>query len=144
MQHVELKLVETNNGSSGASRSKRRRPHRANTERGARRYSNASDCNLAKEWSCPRLALRLACRRPGARVRLRQRTTDRAQRVPAPPTVAQPPAQPPQGLPAGEPVASYVFSGPLDYSISGFTTGSQYLLYESGVFGLRYDAFPHV
>ena len=46
--------------------------------------------------------------------------------------------------PSGEPVATYVFSGPLDYAIRGFTTGSQYLLYDNGVFGLRYDAFAHV
>jgi hypothetical protein len=63
--------------------------------------------------------------------------------VPAPPTTTQPP-QPPQPLPLGEPVATYVFSGQLDYPIRGFTTGSQYLLYDNGVFGLRYDAFAHV
>ena len=44
----------------------------------------------------------------------------------------------------GEPVATYVFSGPLEYAVGGFTSGSQYLLYENGVFGLRYDAFAHV
>jgi hypothetical protein len=60
------------------------------------------------------------------------------------PTIAQPPTPPPEGLPLGEPVASYVFSGPLDYAIRGFTAGSQFLLYDSGVFGLRYDALPHV
>jgi hypothetical protein len=62
--------------------------------------------------------------------------------VRVPPTIAQPPT--PEGLPLGEPVASYVFSGPLDYAIRGFTAGSQFLLYDSGVFGLRYDALPHV
>jgi hypothetical protein len=65
----------------------------------------------------------------------------------APPTTTQPPqppTQPPPPLPSGEPVATYVFSGPLDYAIRGFTTGSQYLLYQNGVFGLRYDAFSHV
>jgi hypothetical protein len=61
-------------------------------------------------------------------------------RVPAPPTVTQPP----QGLPSGEPVATYVFSGPLDYPYRGPTSGSQYLLYDNGVFALRYDAFAHV
>ena len=60
-------------------------------------------------------------------------------RVP-PPTVTQPP----QELPSGEPVATYVFSGPLNYNVSGFTGGSQYLLYGNGTFGLRYDAFAHV
>ena len=55
-----------------------------------------------------------------------------------------PPHTPPQRLPQGEPVATYGFSGPLDYPIRGFTSGSQYLLYENGVFGLRYDAFAHV
>ena len=65
--------------------------------------------------------------------------------VPAPRTAAPArPPQPPQSLPAGEPVATYVFSGPLDYSIRGFTTGSRYLLYGNGVFGLQYDAFAHV
>jgi hypothetical protein len=60
--------------------------------------------------------------------------------VPVPPTITQPP--PP--LSSGEPVATYVFSGPLDYAISGFTSASQYLLYDNGVYGLRYDAFAHV
>ena len=60
--------------------------------------------------------------------------------VPTSPTTTQPP--PPQR--SGEPVARYVFTGPLDYAIRGFTTGSQYLLYDNGVFGLRYDAFSHV
>ena len=50
--------------------------------------------------------------------------------VPAPPTITQPP----RPLPSGEPVATYV----------SLTTRSQYLLYDNGVFGLRYDAFPHV
>jgi len=59
--------------------------------------------------------------------------------VPAPP-----PPQPPQPLPSGEPVATYIFYSLLDYPVRGFTTGSQYLLYNNGVFGLRYDAFPHV
>jgi hypothetical protein len=79
---------------------------------------------------------------------MRHQTTDRAQRGPdltdrhaAAATTTQPPP-PPQ--PSGEPVATYVFKGPLDYAIRGFTTGSQYLLYENGVFGLRYDAFAHV
>jgi hypothetical protein len=44
----------------------------------------------------------------------------------------------------GELVATYVFSGPLDYPVRDFTAGSRYLLYENGVFGLRYDAFNHV
>ena len=61
------------------------------------------------------------------------------------PAITEPPTQPPQRLPLGKPVATYVFSGLLDYSIHGFTTGSQYLLsHENGVFGLRYDAFAHV
>ena len=67
--------------------------------------------------------------------------------VSAPPTTTQPPPppfQPPPPRPSGEPVATYVFSGSLDYGIRGFTTGSQYLLYENEVFGLRYDAFSHV
>lgn len=46
--------------------------------------------------------------------------------------------------PVGEAVATYVFSGPLDYPVSGFTSESRYLLYENGTFGLRYDAFAYV
>jgi hypothetical protein len=57
-----------------------------------------------------------------------------------PPTSTQPPLR----LPTADPVATYVFSSPLDYNVRGFTTGSQYLLYDNGVFGLRYDAFAHV
>src|SRR5688500_8673778 len=63
--------------------------------------------------------------------------------VTTPPTVTPRPT-PPQPLPVGEPVATYVFNGPLDHAVSGFTSGSQYLLYDNGVFGLRYDAFAHV
>jgi hypothetical protein len=66
--------------------------------------------------------------------------------VPTSPTATQPtpPTQPPPPQPSGEPIATYVFSGPLDYATRGFTTGSQYLLYDNGVFGLRYNAFSHV
>jgi hypothetical protein len=60
--------------------------------------------------------------------------------LPPPPTITQPPP----ALPPGEPVATYVFSGQLDYAVRGFTTASQYLLYDNGVFGLRYNAFAHV
>jgi hypothetical protein len=60
--------------------------------------------------------------------------------LPPPPTITQPPP----ALPPGEPVATYVFSGQLDYAVRGFTTASQYLLYDNGVYGLRYDAFAHV
>ena len=60
------------------------------------------------------------------------------------PTITQPPQPPPQPRPSGEPVATYVFRGPLDNPIRDFTSGSQYLLYDNGVFGLRYDAFAHV
>jgi hypothetical protein len=52
------------------------------------------------------------------------------------PTSAQPP--PPQ--PSGEPVAIFAFSGPLDEAVRDFTVGSRYLLYDTGVFKLRYDA----
>jgi hypothetical protein len=37
-----------------------------------------------------------------------------------------------------------VVSGPLDYAISGFTSGSQFLWYDNGVFGLPSKAFAHV
>jgi hypothetical protein len=66
---------------------------------------------------------------------------------PTAPSPVRPPTtitQPPQPLPSGDPVATYVFSGTLDYPVRGFTNGSQYLLYDNGVFGLRYDAFAHV
>ena len=63
---------------------------------------------------------------------------------PAPPTITPPPTPPPQGLPSGEPVATYVFSGPLDYAIPVLRPARNILLYDNGVFGLRYDAFPHV
>jgi hypothetical protein len=65
----------------------------------------------------------------------------------APATTTQPPpppTPPPPPQPSGEPVAIYVFSGPLDYAIRGFTEGSQYLLYDNEVFGLRYEASSHV
>ena len=39
-----------------------------------------------------------------------------------------------------EPGAIYVFSGPLD-SVRGFTTRSQYVFYDNGVFELRYEGF---
>ena len=63
---------------------------------------------------------------------------------PAPATSIQPPTAPPQGPPLSELIASYGYSGPLDHPIRGFTTGSQYLLFDGGVFGLRYDAFDFV
>ena len=64
--------------------------------------------------------------------------------VPSPPPVAQPPTQPPQGLPPGTPVATYAFGGQLDYAVSSTTAGSEYLLYDDGVFGLRYASIAHV
>ena len=64
--------------------------------------------------------------------------------VPESPMTALPNPQPPQPPPSGEPVLIYVFDRPLDYAVSGFTVGSGYLLYDNGVFGLRYEAFPHV
>ena len=60
--------------------------------------------------------------------------------VPTPPTITQPP----QPLPSGDHVATYVFSATLDHPVRGFTTGSQYLLYDNGVFGLRYDTHVHL
>jgi len=62
--------------------------------------------------------------------------------VPARSIITQPPTPPPQ--PVGQPVATYVFGGPLDHPIRDFTIGSQYLLYEDGVFALRYDGFAQV
>lgn len=51
---------------------------------------------------------------------------------------------PPPQRPVGQPVATYVFAGPLDYPVNVYTPGSQFLLYENGAFGLRYQAFEHV
>jgi hypothetical protein len=62
----------------------------------------------------------------------------------APPPTTTPSPQWPQPLPPGEPVATYAFNGPLDYPVRGFTAGSRYLLYDSGVFALQFDAFAHV
>jgi hypothetical protein len=64
--------------------------------------------------------------------------------LPTTTTFTPPTRQPPQGPPAGEAIAAYGFSGPLDHNVRDYTTGSQYLLYENGVFGLRYDAFAGV
>jgi hypothetical protein len=63
--------------------------------------------------------------------------------VPGPPTGLQPPSQPPQRLPLAELVATYSYSGPLDYAIHSLTTGSQYLLYDNGEFAFRYHAFGY-
>lgn len=60
-----------------------------------------------------------------------------------PPTITQPSPQPPTP-PPGELVATYVFSSSLNYPVSGFTTESQFLFHDNGVFGLRYAAFSHV
>ena len=60
------------------------------------------------------------------------------------PTEPAPPIPEPPPLVPGELVATYVFSDRLDYAVSGATPGSRYLFYDNGVFGFRYDAFPHV
>lgn len=68
-------------------------------------------------------------------------------RLPPPPTTTEPAPpipEPPPSVPSGEPVATYVFSGPLGYAVSGFTPGSRYLLYGNGVFGLRYGGFVYL
>lgn len=75
-----------------------------------------------------------------------ERTASSALPAPtAPSTVPVAPiTPPPQRLPPGELVATYVFSGPLNFPIFSATTGSEYLLYDTGAFGLRYDTFSHV
>ena len=64
--------------------------------------------------------------------------------APPPPIIIEPPPPtPPRQLPSGEPVATYVFSARLDYAVSGATSASRYVLWDGGVFGLRYDAFSN-
>ena len=64
--------------------------------------------------------------------------------VPAPPTITQPPSAA-ATTSFGPTRRDLRFQRPArGYPVSGFTTGSQYLLYDNGVFGLRYDAFAHV
>jgi hypothetical protein len=67
--------------------------------------------------------------------------------VPPPPVVTEPPAPPPppaRPLPGGKLVATYVYSGTLDYVVRDFTVGSQYFLYDDGVFGLRFEAHSYI
>ena len=57
----------------------------------------------------------------------------------------QPPPMPPPP-PAGQPpltgpATTYLFSGPLLYPVRDFTTGSKYVLYETGAFSLQYPSF---
>jgi hypothetical protein len=70
--------------------------------------------------------------------------TDRppAPTVVSPPPAAgasPPPAPAPPPLPSGELAATYSYDGPLDYPVSEFTRRSEYLLYDSGAFALRYQ-----
>jgi hypothetical protein len=41
-------------------------------------------------------------------------------------------------------VATYVYIGALDHAVRVFIPHSEYLLYDNGVFGLRYEAIPYV
>jgi hypothetical protein len=38
------------------------------------------------------------------------------------------------------PGTTYVFSGPLSYQVSPFTTASKYVLYDNGAFALQYES----
>jgi hypothetical protein len=49
------------------------------------------------------------------------------------------PAPTPPPLPPGQPAATYIYGGPLDYPVREFTNQSEYLLYASGAFALRYE-----
>jgi hypothetical protein len=55
------------------------------------------------------------------------------------PTLTPPPPPPPPSRPPGEPIATYVFTDGLDYAVTPVTTASRYVLWDGGVFGLRYD-----
>jgi hypothetical protein len=58
---------------------------------------------------------------------------------PPPATASSPrPAPTPPPLPPGQPAATYIYGGPLDYPVREFTDRSEYLLYDSGAFALRY------
>src|SRR5687767_3486916 len=54
--------------------------------------------------------------------------------VPPPPAPVPPPPIPP----FSGPTTTYVFSGPLSCPVSGFTTASKYVLYDSGAFSFQY------
>ena len=72
---------------------------------------------------------------------------------PQPPSSSQPPpAGQPQPSPTPPPIeqppltgpgTTYVFSGPLSYQVSGFTTASKYVLYDNGAFALQYASFSN-
>jgi hypothetical protein len=61
--------------------------------------------------------------------------------VSSPPATASSPRPAPTAppLPQGQLAASYIYGGPLDYPVREFTNGSEYLLYDSGAFALRYQ-----
>ncbi|MCL4814463.1 MAG: hypothetical protein KJ061_18390 [Vicinamibacteraceae bacterium] len=56
--------------------------------------------------------------------------------TPVPPTPAPTP-------PLSGAFATYAYHAPLGYAVSTFTTRSAFVLYESGAFYLKYDAFEH-
>jgi hypothetical protein len=88
-----------------------------------------------------RLALQLAHRRPDARVGVRPRTTECAQRSrPDRSSLRRPLRR--RNLQDNR--SRRTFQRPLHYPVSDFTSRSQYLLYENGAFELRYDTFAHV
>ena len=57
--------------------------------------------------------------------------------LPAPLPAAPPPPTP--GMPPlSGPATSYHYSGPLDHPVTGYTTTSKFVLYDSGAFSLQY------
>ena len=46
----------------------------------------------------------------------------------------EPPPPPPPPPPLSSPATTYVFSGPLSYSVSDYTVASRYVLYQNGAF----------
>jgi hypothetical protein len=62
---------------------------------------------------------------------------------PEPPPSPRPPAEQP---PLTGPATTYLFSGPLSYRVSDYTTGSKYVLYDNGAFTFQYptQSVPYV
>ena len=68
------------------------------------------------------------------------------------PSMPQPPPEPPPAPrpvelpPLTGPATTYLFSGPLSYRVSDYTTGSKYVLYDNGAFTFQYptQAVPYL
>lgn len=61
----------------------------------------------------------------------------------SPPVSTAPPPRPAEHPPIIGPATVYDFSGPLSYSVRGFTTTSRYVLYDNGTFALQYIGFEY-